>query len=81
MKKTPASKAPPNFEASLQRLETIVEMLEEGNTPLDEVMKMYEEGIQLSKDCLARLSEAEVKLKKLSKDMDGRFKFLDEDKE
>lgn len=62
-----------NFERSLKRLEEIVEQLEDGNITLDEVMKMYEEGVSLSKQCLEHLSQAEVKLKRLSKDAKGNF--------
>lgn len=66
------------FEQSLKRLEEIVESLEQGNVSLDEVMKMYEEGVQISKECLEHLSRAEVKLKRLSKDAEGNFELFDE---
>jgi len=61
----------------LKRLEQIVETLEQGSVPLDEVMKMYEEGVQLSKQCLEHLHEAELKLKRLSKDVNGNFELVD----
>ena len=70
-----------SFEQSLRRLETIVEQLEEGNVPLEEAVKMYEEGLALSKECVERLTQAELKLKKLSKDMQGSFKLIDEESE
>lgn len=66
-----------SFEHSLKRLEEIVEQLEQGSISLDEVMKMYEEGVLLSKQCLDQLSQAEVKLKRLSKDVNGNFELLD----
>ena len=69
------------FEQSLKRLEEIVEMLEGGNVSLDDAMKMYEEGVQLSKKCLEKLSQAELKLKRLSKDIQGNFELFDEGKE
>lgn len=69
------------FEGSLGRLETIVEQLEEGNVPLEEAIKMYEEGLALSKECVEKLTQAELKLKKLSKDMQGSFKLIDEEPE
>lgn len=75
------SKKPSSFEDSLKRLEEIVQTLEQGNVTLDEAMKMYEEGIEISKKCLAKLTEAEVKLKRLSKDVDGNFELFDEDLE
>ena len=67
-----------NFEHSLKRLEEIVETLEGGGIELDDVMKIYEEGIQLSKQCLEQLTQAELKLKRLSKDVNGHFELLDE---
>ncbi|MBI5475023.1 MAG: exodeoxyribonuclease VII small subunit [Ignavibacteriae bacterium] len=63
----------PTFEQSLRRLEQIVDELEQGTVPLDEALKMYEEGLELSKTCVARLSQAEMRVKKLSKDMEGNF--------
>ena len=66
-----------NFEQSLKRLEQIVESLERGNVPLNDVMKMYEEGVQISRFCLDQLSQAEVVLKRLSKDAQGNFELFD----
>ena len=45
--------------------------------PLDDVMKMYEEGVLLSKECLEKLSKAEATLKRLTKDADGSFSLFD----
>ena len=67
-----------NFEHSLKRLEQIVETLEGGTVPLDEALKMFEEGVDLSKQCLEHLTEAELKLKRLSKDINGKFELLRE---
>ncbi len=67
-----------SFEDSIKRLEKIVEILEGGESSLDEVMRMYEEGVQLSKLCLEQLSKAEVKLKRLTKDINGNFELLEE---
>ena len=66
-----------NFESSLKRLDEIVEALERGDVSLDEVMKLYEEGVKLSKVCLKKLSEAELTLKRLGKDVDGSFELFD----
>ena len=66
------------FEDSLRRLEKIVNTLEQGEVPLEESIKMYEEGIALSKSCIEKLTQAELRLKKLSKDVDGSFQFTDE---
>ena len=69
------------FEDSLRRLEGIVNKLEQGEVPIEDSIKMYEEGLALSKMCIEKLTQAELKLKKLSKDIDGNFQFLEEDTE
>lgn len=66
------------FEQSLKRLEEIVEALEQGDVPLDDALKMYEEGIALSKACVEKLTQAELRLKKLAKDMQGNFRLIEE---
>lgn len=66
------------FEGQLKRLEEIVNILEQGEVTLDDAIKMYEEGIHISKQCLEKLSQAELKLKRLGKDMDGNFELFDE---
>ena len=78
-KKSSAKQSPGNFEESLKRLEEIVETLEEGTVTLDEVLVMYEEGVRLSKECLEQLHQAEAKLKRLSKDVNGAFELIDEE--
>ena len=78
-----SKKEPPKqtFEQSLERLEEIVDHLEQGDVPLDESIKMYEEGLALSKACMDKLTQAEVKLKKLSKDIEGNFQLIDDQPE
>ena len=49
-KKSEAAKKP-DFEYSLARLEEIVKKLEGANLSLDDAMKLFEEGVQLSRDC------------------------------
>lgn len=56
-----------NFEHALKRLEQIVEKLEEGELSLDESLKLFEEGIEISRFCTQKLSEAEKKVEKLVK--------------
>ncbi|HEY6192042.1 MAG TPA: exodeoxyribonuclease VII small subunit [Bacteroidota bacterium] len=68
----------PSFEHSLKRLQQIVETLEEGSVNLEDVMKMYEEGVDLSRKCLEQLQQVEVKLKRLGKEIDGTFKLTDQ---
>jgi exodeoxyribonuclease VII small subunit len=66
-----------SFEASLKRLEAIVDSLESGEVPLDKAMELYEEGVQLSKYCGEKLRDTELRLKKLSKDVEGNFDVSD----
>src|ERR1700739_291 len=51
----------PDFECSLTRLEEIVGKLENANLSLDEAMKLFEEGVQLSRECQKYLEQAEGK--------------------
>lgn len=60
------------FEDALARLETIATELENGDLPLDESLKIFEEGIRLSKTCLKMLDEAERKVEILIQDKDGK---------
>src|SRR3989304_7734829 len=64
--------AQPKFEDALARLETIVTELEKGDKPLEEALKIFEEGVRLSKSCMKMLEEAERKVEILLKDKDGR---------
>ena len=69
---------PCSFEHSIKRLEQIVENLEQGSIPLEDSIRMYEEGVKISKDCLQRLHDAELKIKRLTKDINGNFDLSDE---
>jgi len=59
------------FETAMNRLEKIVENLEAEEMSLDESLKYFEEGIELTKFCYEKLNQAEQKLKKLVKKDDG----------
>ncbi len=59
------------FEAALARLEQIVKELETGDLPLDLSLKLFEEGIKLSRLCNKRLEEAERRVEILLKDKNG----------
>ena len=52
----------PTFEDCLQRLEKIVDELEKGNVPLEQALKLFEEGLRLSTSCRKELEEAEGKV-------------------
>lgn len=51
-----------NFESALKRLEEIAAKMEEGKLPLDESVKLYEEGVKLSKYCNWKLSDIDQKV-------------------
>jgi exodeoxyribonuclease VII small subunit len=53
------------FEDAMKRLESIAETLGEGNLPLEESLKMFEEGMELCKFCNTKLDEAGYKVEKL----------------
>lgn len=57
----------PKFEESLQRLEKLVDELEKGNVPLEQALKLFEEGMQLSASCRKELEQAEGKVEILLK--------------
>jgi exodeoxyribonuclease VII small subunit len=59
------------FEDSLVRLEQIVGQLEAGNLPLEESLKVFEEGIALARHCARYLEEAEKRIEILTKDDQG----------
>jgi exodeoxyribonuclease VII small subunit len=62
-----------DFEKKLKRLEEIVGTMEKGSLPLEESLKLFEEGVKLSKECHEQLSKAEQKVKLLlSVDEDGK---------
>lgn len=65
-----------DFEASLRQLEKIVEQLEQGDVPLEKSLDLYEQGIQLARVCADHLIRAEVKLKRLGKDLEGNLKLF-----
>jgi exodeoxyribonuclease VII small subunit len=62
------------FEDSLKQLETIVNHLEKGDLPLEESMKLFEEGIRLSTACKEELDAAEGKVQAILKQRDGSLK-------
>ena len=61
-----------SFEAALKRLEEIVRQLESGEAPLDEAIKLYEEGDRLKRQCEARLKDAQMKIEQIQFDRDGQ---------
>ena len=53
------------FEEALEKLSALVEKMESGDLSLEESLKIFEEGIKLSKDCQNALSDAEKKVQAL----------------
>ncbi len=63
-----------SFEKALARLEEIAEKLESGDLPLGESLKIFKEGIELSRFCSQVLNQTEAELKKLVKLEGKKFK-------
>jgi exodeoxyribonuclease VII small subunit len=63
-----------SFEESLKKLESIVAQLEKGDLPLEESLKLFEEGMALSAACKRELEAAEGKVQILIKQRDGSLK-------
>ena len=62
------------FEDALNKLEKIVSQLEEGDISLEESLKLFEEGIRLSRICNQKLDEVEKRVEILIKGEDGTIK-------
>lgn len=63
-----------SFEESLKQLETIIAKLERGDLPLEESVRLFEEGVKLSNACKGDLETAEGKIEILLKQKDGSRK-------
>ena len=61
------------FEEAMQRLEAIVQTLEQGEVPLEDSLKAFEEGMKLAKFCSEKLEEAEKKVSLLVRESDGKY--------
>jgi exodeoxyribonuclease VII small subunit len=68
-----ATKEPLPFEEALQKLESIVDTMEAGDLPLEEMLTRFEEGIRLVKACQAKLDEADVRIQKLEQSAAGEL--------
>jgi exodeoxyribonuclease VII small subunit len=56
------------YEQKIEKLRQIIERIEDGNTSLDESLRLYEQGAALVKQCEILLNEAEVRITTLSRD-------------
>jgi exodeoxyribonuclease VII small subunit len=71
MKKTTDGRGK-TFEAQLASLEKVVRDLERGDLPLEESLRLFEEGVRLSRECQERLNQAERRIEVLLRDSEGR---------
>jgi exodeoxyribonuclease VII small subunit len=55
----------PSFESALERLESLVDRLEQGDLELEESLQVFEEGVGLSRECAAQLESAERRVEVL----------------
>ena len=65
------------FEESMARLEEILSELESGEETLDELLKLYTEGVELIRTCNAQLEQAEQRVKMLQMQPDGSVEKVD----
>jgi len=72
VKKTEAGNT--KFEQSYDKLKKIVERLEQGELPLEESLKLYEEGVKLVGLCTHKLDEVQRRIEVLTKDQKGELK-------
>ena len=76
------SKESKTFEESMSRLEQIVRAMERGDVPLEESLKLFQEGTQLVQTCTKLLDNAQLQIKKVMTAADGSpvmEEFLDEE--
>lgn len=60
------------FEENMHRLEQIVRAMERGDVPLEESLKLFQEGTALVESCGKLLDEAELQVKKIATTTDGK---------
>jgi exodeoxyribonuclease VII small subunit len=59
------------FEEALGKLEAVVAQLEGGDLPLDDALRIFEDGVRLARVCAARLEDAEQRVRLLTQAPDG----------
>ena len=65
------------YEGDIARIETIVEELEQSELPLDDALRLFEEGIERLRAASAALVQAEARVRKLIEESDGGFTLAD----
>jgi exodeoxyribonuclease VII small subunit len=76
---TDTKSTPATFEQSFAKLEETVRALESGKLPLDEAMRLFEQGMVLAKRCNELLTAAELKVTRLQSAFAEQMRFLQED--
>lgn len=66
----------PDFEQALSELEGLVVQLEQGNLPIEEALKAFEQGVRLTRECQTILQQAEQKVQLLT-EQDGEIQASD----
>ena len=61
----------PRLQRRIERLETIVKSLEEGDLPLEQSLRLFEEGVSLTRLCAAKLDEAQQRIDVLTRGDQG----------
>ncbi|MFD2704316.1 exodeoxyribonuclease VII small subunit [Salibacterium lacus] len=69
-----------SFEQAMEKLEKIVEKLEEGDVPLEKAITMYQEGMSLSNTCHEKLQKVENQMDRIVEE-DGEIKPLSAEEE
>jgi exodeoxyribonuclease VII small subunit len=72
MSQSPKTVKPEPFEKNLERLDAIVQQLEDADLPLEKALQLYEEGMKLSEVCHKQLEEAEGRVEVLMKKAGGK---------
>ncbi|MGM0522296.1 MAG: exodeoxyribonuclease VII small subunit [Pseudomonadota bacterium] len=67
------SSSPQDFAATVEQLEALVERLESGALSLEDSLTAFEQGVRLTREAQNRLDNAELKVRALSEDGDGRL--------
>jgi exodeoxyribonuclease VII small subunit len=65
------------FEDAIKRIDTITQMIESGELGLEESIKLFEEGVELSLFCRQELNEASGKIQRLIKSLNGELELID----
>lgn len=62
----------PSFEENMKRLEQIVRTMEKGEVPLEDSLKLFQEGTELVRKCGKLLDEAQLQIKRIVADSEGK---------